>query len=65
MPSVTEMSLWPIWSRAVMTSTPAKYIRVQNGKFMLRTSADEIAEKYPKAVQKVVDEALKGVFRGK
>ena len=36
-----------------------------NGKFMLRTSADEIAEKYPKAVQKVVDEALKGVFRGK
>ena len=36
-----------------------------NGKFMLRTSADEIAEKYPKAVQKVVDEALKEVFRGK
>ncbi len=36
-----------------------------NGKFMLRTSADEISEQYPKAVQKVVDEALKEVFRGK
>ena len=36
-----------------------------NGKFMLRTSADEIAEKYPKAVQKAVDEALKEAFRGK
>lgn len=36
-----------------------------NGKFMLRTSADEISEQYPKAVQKVVDEALKEAFRGK
>ena len=36
-----------------------------NGKFMLRTSADEIAEKYPKAVQKSVDEALKEAFHGK
>ena len=36
-----------------------------NGKFMLRTSADEISEQYPKAVQKAVDEALKEVFRGK
>lgn len=36
-----------------------------NGKFMLRTSADEIAEQYPKTVQKAVDEALKEVFRGK
>lgn len=36
-----------------------------NGKFMLRTSVDEIAEKYPKAVQKAVDEALKEAFRGK
>ena len=31
MPSVTEMSLWPIWSRAVMTSTPAKVYQSAEG----------------------------------
>lgn len=36
-----------------------------NGKFMMKTSADEIAEQYPKAAQEAVDNALKEAFCGK